>query len=123
MQSLQNPVLYDTADKFQVGFDQPLLHTMYVDKKLARIHAVQTLSRLKRTYPDKEETIVLDFANEAEDIQQAFAPYYEQTSLASGTDPDLLYDLQTRLASFHFYTKAEVDAFAEVYFADGPTIS
>src|SRR5450755_26719 len=108
------------ADKFQTGFAQPLLHTMYVDKKLAGVHAVQTLSRLNRTHPDKEETMVLDFVNEAEDIRKAFAPYYEKTSLASGTDPDLLYDLQTRLANFQFYTEAEIDNFAAVYFHDGP---
>ena len=93
---------------------------MYVDKKLAGVHAVQTLSRLNRTHPDKEETMVLDFVNEAEDIRKAFAPYYEKTSLASGTDPDLLYDLQTRLANFQFYTEAEIDNFAAVYFHDGP---
>ena len=104
------------ANKFQTGFDQPLLHTMYVDKKLGGVNAVQTLSRLNRTYPDKNETMVLDFANEAEEIQKAFAPYYEKTLLAEGTDPNLLYDLQTKLTDFHFYSEAEVNRFAEIYF-------
>lgn len=104
------------ANKFQTGFDQPLLHTMYVDKKLGGVHAVQTLSRLNRVHPGKEETMVLDFANEAEDIQEAFEPYYEKTLLKEGTDPNLLYDLQTQLADFHFYTEAEINSFAEIYF-------
>lgn len=105
------------ANKFQTGFDQPLLHTMYVDKKLGGVNAVQTLSRLNRTYPDKNETMVLDFVNEAEELQQAFAPYYEKTLLSEGTDPNLLYDLQTKLADFHFYSEAEVNRFAVLYFA------
>src|SRR5206468_1150107 len=84
------------ANKFQTGFDQPLLHTMYVDKKLGGVNAVQTLSRLNRTYPGKNETMVLDFANEAEEIQQAFAPYYEKTLLSQiitfvDTDLEKLY--------------------------------
>src|SRR5713226_4548534 len=79
------------ANKFQTGFDQPLLHTMYVDKKLGGVNAVQTLSRLNRTYPGKEDTTVLDFANEAEHIQQAFQPYYEKALLSEATDPNLLY--------------------------------
>lgn len=104
------------ANKFQTGFDQPLLHTMYVDKKLGGVNAVQTLSRLNRIHAGKNETMVLDFANEAEEIQRAFAPYYEKTLLTTGTDPNLLYDLQTRLSSFHFYTEDEITRFAEVYF-------
>src|SRR5256885_15663470 len=105
------------ANKFQTGFDQPQLHTMYVDKKLGGVNAVQTLSRLNRTYPGKNETMVLDFANEAEEIQQAFAPYYEKTLLSEGTDPNLLYDLQTRLTGYHCYTEEEVNRFATIYFA------
>jgi type I restriction enzyme R subunit len=89
---------------------------MYVDKKLGGVNAVQTLSRLNRTYPGKNETMVLDFANEAEEIQQAFAPYYEKTLLSEGTDPNLLYDLQTKLASFHFYSEDDVNRFAVIYF-------
>ncbi len=105
------------ANKFQTGFDQPLLHTMYVDKKLGGVNAVQTLSRLNRTYPGKNETMALDFVNEAEEIQEAFAPYYEKTLLSEGTDPNLLYDLQTSLTGYHFYTEEEVNRFATIYFA------
>lgn len=104
------------ANKFQTGFDQPLLHTMYVDKKLGGVHAVQTLSRLNRVYPGKEETMVLDFANEAEEIELGFKPYYERTRLSEGTDPNLLYDYQNALSSFDFYTDAEVNQFAAIAF-------
>lgn len=104
------------ANKFQTGFDQPLLHTMYVDKKLGGVNAVQTLSRLNRTHPEKKGTIVLDFANEADEIKAAFEPYYETTLLSEATDPNLLYEIQTRLAAFPVYTEADVGAFARVYF-------
>ncbi|MBE0544129.1 MAG: type I restriction endonuclease subunit R [Verrucomicrobia bacterium] len=105
------------ASKFQTGFDQPLLHTMYVDKKLGGVNAVQTLSRLNRICPpDKEDTMVLDFANEAEEIQKAFQPYYERTLLKEATDPNLLYDLQNKLDGFHLFTGAEVEKFAAIYF-------
>src|SRR6266496_5947738 len=104
------------ANKFQTGFDQPLLHTMYVDKRLGDVNAVQTLSRLNRTYPGKNETMVLAFVNEAEEIEKAFAPYYEKTLLSEGTDPNLLYDLQTKLASYHLYSEDDVNRFATIYF-------
>ncbi len=104
------------AYKFQTGFDQPLLHTMYVDRRLGGVNAVQTLSRLNRVAPEKSETFVLDFVNEAEDIQKAFEPYYDRTLLKEGTDPNLLYDLQTRLSDFHFYTANDINRFATVYF-------
>jgi type I restriction enzyme, R subunit len=104
------------ANKFQTGFDQPLLHTMYVDKRLADVNAVQTLSRLNRTHPEKTETMVLDFANEAQAIQEAFQPYYEKTALSEPTDPNLLYDLQSRLFGYHLFGQGEVDAFAAAYF-------
>jgi type I restriction enzyme R subunit len=104
------------ASKFQTGFDQPLLHTMYVDKKLGGVNTVQTLSRLNRTHPEKTGTTVLDFANEADEIKAAFEPYYETTLLSEATDPNLLYEVQTRLAGFPVYTEAEIDAFARVYF-------
>ncbi len=104
------------AEKFQTGFDQPLLHTMYVDKRLRGVHAVQTLSRLNRVCPNKDETMVLDLANETDDIQQAFAPYYDKTLLQEGTDPNLLYDLQTHIAEYQFYTETEINRFAEIYF-------
>jgi type I restriction enzyme, R subunit len=104
------------ANKFQTGFDQPLLHTMYVDKKLGGVGAVQTLSRLNRTHLEKRGTMVLDFANESSEIKAAFEPYYETTLLSEATDPNLLYENQTRLASFPVYTGADVEAFAKVYF-------
>jgi type I restriction enzyme R subunit len=104
------------ANKFQTGFDQPLLHTMYVDKKLGGVNAVQTLSRLNRTHPEKRGTMVLDFANEADEIKAAFEPYYETTLLSESTDPNLLYEIQTRLAAFPIYIEADVDAFARLYF-------
>ena len=104
------------AYKFQTGFDQPLLHTMYVDQKLGGVQAVQTLSRLNRIYPGKEETMVLDFANTADEIQMAFQPYYEQTLLSEGTDPNLLYDLQGNLEASGFYSDDDLQKFAQVYF-------
>jgi len=104
------------ANKFQTGFDQPLLHTMYVDKKLGGVNAVQTLSRLNRVHPEKKGTMVLDFANEAEKIQAAFEPYYETTLLSEATDPNLLYEFENQLASFSVYTKGDVDSFAKAYF-------
>jgi type I restriction enzyme R subunit len=104
------------ANKFQTGFDQPLLHTMYVDKKLGGVNAVQTLSRLNRTHPEKAGTAVLDFANEAAEMKAAFEPYFETTLLSEATDPNLLYEIQTRLATFPVYTEADVAAFAVAYF-------
>jgi type I restriction enzyme, R subunit len=105
------------ANKFQTGFDQPLLHAMYVDKKLGGVNAVQTLSRLNRTFPpEKKGTLVLDFANQADEIKAAFEPYYDTTLLAEATDPNLLYDTQGRLAAFPVYTPADVDRFGRVYF-------
>ena len=110
------------AEKFQTGFDQPLLHTMYVDKKLSGVNAVQTLSRLNRMYPpDKGETMVLDFVNPAAEIQKAFQPYYETTLLTEPTDPNKLYDLK-RMADEHgVYTKQDVADFAKAYFAKKPS--
>jgi type I restriction enzyme R subunit len=104
------------ANKFQTGFDQPLLHTMYVDKKLGGVNAVQTLSRLDRTFPGKAGTAVLDFANEADAIQKGFEPYYETTLLSEETDPNLLYEVQGRLVEFGVYSEAEVGAFARIVF-------
>ena len=104
------------ANKFQTGFDQPLLHTMYVDKKLGGVNAVQTLSRLNRTHPGKNGTTVLDFANEAEEIRKAFEPYYETTLLSEETDPNLLYEVQDRLLDFGVFLADDVETFARVYF-------
>jgi len=85
------------AEKYQTGFDQPLLHTMYVDKRLDNVKAVQTLSRLNRIYPGKDDTFVLDFVNDAETIRKAFLPYYEEACLPEETDPNLLYDLKNKI--------------------------
>ncbi len=104
------------ANKFQTGFDQPLLHTMYVDKKLGGVNAVQTLSRLNRTHPGKRGSMVLDFANEAEDIRKAFEPYYERTLLSEQTDPNLLYEVQERLLGFGVYGGQDVQNYAAMYF-------
>ncbi len=104
------------ADKYQTGFDQPLLHTMYVDKKLSGVKAVQTLSRLNRTCPGKEDTFVLDFANERQTILDSFQPYYEVTSVTEETDINHLYDLKARLDQFQVYWEQEIEAFANVYF-------
>src|SRR5439155_18683854 len=104
------------ANKFQTGFDQPLLHTMYVDKKLGGVNAVQTLSRLNRTHPEKRGALVLDFANEGDEIRIAFEPYFETTLLSEATDPNLLYEIQSRLLAFSAYTEADVDRFAKIYF-------
>jgi type I restriction enzyme R subunit len=105
------------ANKFQTGFDQPLLHTMYVDKKLGGVNAVQTLSRLNRTHPAKEKTMVLDFVNDAEDIREAFQPYYERTTLQEGTDPNRLYDLEHEIREFGIITDEDLDTFAEIWHA------
>ncbi|MGY1636029.1 UvrB domain 3-containing protein [Geodermatophilus sp. SYSU D00742] len=88
------------AEKYQTGFDEPLLHTMYVDKKLEGVKAVQTLSRLNRIHPGKEDTFVLDFRNTAEEMREQFAPFYE-SSWTEETDPNLLYNLQTRIEDHH----------------------
>jgi type I restriction enzyme R subunit len=104
------------AEKFQTGFDQPLLYAMYVDKKLGGVNAVQTLSRLNRIHPGKDDPIVLDFVNEADAIQAAFQPYYEATLLSEQTDPNVLYALQGELDEMQLYTAEEIDAFAAVYF-------
>ncbi|MBU0607875.1 MAG: DEAD/DEAH box helicase family protein, partial [Armatimonadetes bacterium] len=108
------------AEKFQTGFDQPLLHTMYVDRKLGGVHAVQTLSRLNRTHPGKDETMVLDFANDADEIKKAFEPYYDRTILREGTDPNLLYEKQGLLEDYHLYGPEDLDRFAEAYFDPTP---
>ena len=104
------------ADKYQTGFDQPLLHTMYVDKKLSGVKAVQTLSRLNRTCPGKEDTFILDFANDQDIIFHSFQPYYELTTLKENTDPNHLYDLKGRLDAAQVYERSELNAFAEVFF-------
>lgn len=104
------------ADKYQTGFDQPLLQTMYVVKKLAGVQAVQTLSRLNRTAPGKTRTFVLDFRNEEADIYKAFKPYYEFTPVGDDVDPQKLNELNHKLLQWAVFTSADVNAFAEVWF-------
>lgn len=108
------------ANKFQTGFDQPLLHTMYVDKKLGGVNAVQTLSRLNRTMHGKLETYILDFVNEVEDIKNSFDPYYITTILGESTDPNKIFDLQTSLDRFQIYTQEQVSDFAKKILKDAP---
>ncbi len=103
------------ADKFQTGYDEPLLHTMYVDKTLAGIKAVQTLSRLNRAHPKKHDVFVLDFMNDADSIQAAFADYYRTTILAEETDPNKLHDLKAALDGAQVYTQNQIDTFVELY--------
>jgi type I restriction enzyme R subunit len=103
------------ADKFQTGYDEPLLHTMYVDKMLSDIKAVQTLSRLNRARPQKHDTFVLDFANDVDTIRDAFADYYRTTILAEETDPNKLHDLKATLDGYQVYTDAQVNQFVELY--------
>jgi len=103
------------ADKFQTGYDEPLLHTMYVDKILTDIKAVQTLSRLNRAYPQKRDTFVLDFANDPEDIKKAFDRYYRTTILSGETDPNKLYDIIAVMEKHEVYTQNQVDGFIDLY--------
>ena len=104
------------ADKYQTGFDQPLLQTMYVVKRLAGVQAVQTLSRLNRVAPGKTRTFVLDFANEEDDIYKAFKPYYETTPVGENADPHRLSELQHKLLQWAIFTPDDVNAFAEVWY-------
>jgi type I restriction enzyme R subunit len=103
------------ADKFQTGYDEPLLHTMYVDKQLSGVRAVQTLSRLNRAHPKKHDVFVLDFMNEAEQIQKSFAPYYRTTILAEETDPNKLHDLRGALDSYQVYANEQRDQLVARY--------
>jgi type I restriction enzyme R subunit len=105
------------ADKFQTGYDQPLLHTMYVDKILTDVKAVQTLSRLNRCHPKKRDTFVLDFANDADTIQEAFQRYYKTTILSKETDPNKLNDLITEIESANIYTEEDVRELNEKYWS------
>jgi type I restriction enzyme R subunit len=103
------------ADKFQTGYDEPLLHTMYVDKVLAGIKAVQTLSRLNRAHPQKHDVFVLDFMNDADTIEAAFADYYRTTVLSEETDPNKLHDLKADLDAHEVYGEQQVEGFVELY--------
>ena len=103
------------ADKFQTGYDEPLLHTMYVDKILSGIKAVQTLSRLNRAHPQKHDVFVLDFVNDTDTIQAAFADYYRTTILSEETDPNTLHDLKAALDGYQVYTDAAIDQLVTRY--------
>jgi type I restriction enzyme R subunit len=111
------------ADKYQTGFDQPLLHTMYVDKKLSGVKAVQTLSRLNRMCAGKEDTFVLDFANDTEDILNSFQPYYELTSIKENSDPNHLYDLKGEIEKANVIWESEINNFCNVFFKSAKTLS
>ncbi len=108
------------AEKYQTGFDQPLLHTMYVDKRLAGIQAVQTLSRLNRVHPRKEDTFVLDFVNNREEIQEAFKTYYEGVEMGEQADPARMYAVKGELDASGVYLEKEVGRFCAVYFKSKP---
>lgn len=103
------------ANKFQTGYDEPLLHTMYVDKVLSDIKAVQTLSRLNRAYPGKVDTFILDFANDTDTIKEAFEKYYTTTILSDETDPNKLYDLVSEMQQHQVYTDYHIDTLVELY--------
>jgi len=115
---LKNPKyrLLVVANKFQTGFDEPLVQSMYVDKKLGGVQCVQTLSRLNRTTSGKTQTFVLDFVNEPEDIRESFQRFYQSTILEGETDPNRLYDLQREVYDFHLYTNEDVNRFCEVFY-------
>ena len=103
------------ANKFQTGYDEPLLHTMYVDKTLSGVLAVQTLSRLNRAHPQKHDTFVLDFYNDSETIQKSFEPYYRTTILSDETDPNKLHDLKSDLDGYQVYSQAQIDDLVGLY--------
>ncbi len=107
------------AEKYQTGFDEPLLHTMIVDKKLKGVKAVQTLSRLNRTCAGKNDTFILDFVNKKEDILEAFQPFYQETTLSQEVNADLIYQTQKELRGFAIYSDTDVKAFAKEYFNTG----
>jgi len=104
------------ANKFQTGFDQPKLCAMYVDKKLGGVDCVQTLSRLNRIYPGKDHVFILDFINSVEDIKLAFEPYYKTTELEDVSDPNIIYDLQTKIEARNVFTNTDVENYAEAFF-------
>jgi type I restriction enzyme R subunit len=111
------------SNKFQTGYDEPLLQSMYVDKRLSGVQCVQTLSRLNRTKTGKLETFVLDFVNDTEDIVDSFQPFYESTILTEETDPNILYDLVTEIEQYNLYTKYELDSFCKELYDDNSSVS
>lgn len=109
------------AEKYQTGFDQPKLHTMFVDKKLSGLKAVQTLSRLNRTYEGKEDTFILDFVNDPEDIRKAFEPYYEDTNLKGDVEPNELYSIQQEIDEYMILREDEIDKFVAIIYKNRQT--
>ncbi len=107
------------AEKYQTGFDEPLLHSMFVDKKLKGVKAVQTLSRLNRIYTGKEDTFILDFVNTKEEIEEAFKPYYESTILDEEINVNLIYDTRTALRNYKLYNMDDIEKFAKIYYKTG----
>ena len=107
------------AEKFQTGFDEPLLHTMIVDKKLRDVKAVQTLSRVNRMYPGKNDTYILDFVNTDAEIREAFQPYYQQTDLAEEINIDLVFKKLKEIQKYALYTKADIENVSKIHFSDG----
>lgn len=106
------------AEKYQTGFDEPLLHTMFVDKKLSGVKAVQTLSRLNRTMKGKHDTFIMDFINEAEDIKQSFAPFYKETVLDEEINVNLIYDTKILIRNFLLYNDADINKFNTIYYKE-----
>jgi len=109
------------SNKFQTGFDEPLLHSMFVDKKLSGVQCVQTLSRLNRVCSGKSDPLVLDFVNETEDVIESFQPFYTTTELVGETDPNKLYDLETKIRGFNLFTKYMVDEFCKLFYDERET--
>lgn len=107
------------AEKYQTGFDEPLLHSMFVDKRLTGVKAVQTLSRLNRTHPGKNDTFILDFVNNTEDIQKAFEPFYEETSLGEEIDVDRIYLSKEKLREYRLYNDEDIEKFVKINFKPG----
>ncbi len=107
------------AEKYQTGYDEPLLHTMFVDKKLSGVKAVQTLSRLNRIMPGKEDTFVLDFVNTADEMKESFEPYYQATILSQEANPNIIYDLKNQLEEYHLWQESEIELFSGVYYKAG----
>lgn len=106
------------AEKYQTGFDEPLLHTMIVDKKLRGVKCVQTLSRLNRICSGKNDTFILDFVNTAEEIKEAFQPFYQETSLTQEVNVDLIYALQKELHGYNIYSNKDIESFCNIYYSN-----
>lgn len=107
------------AEKYQTGFDEPLLHTMFVDKPLKGVKAVQTLSRVNRTTKGKNDTFILDFVNDADDIRESFSKYYEETNLDEEIDVNLIYDTRTNLRGSRLYNEEDIERFNKIYYKKG----